>query len=153
MYSLSHDHQNQRLIHCVLSGSDVWRKLGLLYSPTSNNKTPALLTTYCCCYSCSSAEKMTDFLQLAEIGRKYANTGQYVSGRGRGLSNMTSYCLDNCLGFWGIKKGVNWFLSLSCVYGLPRHIYMRMKIFCLPILIKVMKDFESLTVITDNTNV
>ncbi len=130
MYSLSHDHQNQRLIHCVLSCSDIWRKLGLLYSPTSNNKTPALLTTYCCCHSCSSAEKMTDFLQLAEGGNMLIR-GQYVSSRGRGLSNMTSYCLDNCLGFWGIKKGVNWYLSLSCVYGLPRHIYMQMKIFCL----------------------
>ncbi len=36
-------HQNQKLIHCVLSGSDVWRKLGVLNYSTSNNKTPALL--------------------------------------------------------------------------------------------------------------
>ncbi len=77
LYLLSHYHQNQRLIHCVLSGSDVWRQLGLLYSPTSNNKTPALLTRHCC-YSCSSAEKMTDFLQLAEDGNMLARDSSTV---------------------------------------------------------------------------
>ncbi len=64
-------------MHCVLSGSDVWRKLGLLCSSLSNNKTPALLTRYCCCYSSSNAEKMTDFLQLDEGGNMLIRDSQW----------------------------------------------------------------------------
>ncbi len=53
-------------MHCVLSGSDVRKQLRYLCSSTSQNyKTPALLTRHCR-YSCSSVEKIMDFVQLAE---------------------------------------------------------------------------------------
>ncbi len=45
-------------------------------------------------------EKMTDIVKPAEGGNMLIQD----SSRGSGLSNMTSYLLDNCLGFWGIKK-------------------------------------------------
>ncbi len=62
---------------------------GEMYSSTSNYKTPPLL--------------MLQLLQRRENERlhttgwvqKYANRGQYISGHGRGLSNMTSYCSEN----------------------------------------------------------
>ncbi|ROL40910.1 Alpha-1,6-mannosylglycoprotein 6-beta-N-acetylglucosaminyltransferase A [Anabarilius grahami] len=40
--------------------------------------------------SCSSVEKMADGVQLAE-GGNYGNAGLSVSGRGRGMSNVTSH--------------------------------------------------------------
>ncbi len=42
---------------------------------------------------------------------------------------MTSYWLDNCL---EKKEGMdfyNWVIKGSCVYALPRHIYMQIKMF------------------------
>ncbi len=54
----------------------------------------------------SCAEKMTDILQLTESGNMLVHQWSW---EGPEQYDMTSYCLDNCLGFCENKKGVNGF--------------------------------------------
>ncbi len=52
----------------------------LMFTLTSKYKTPALFKRHCCLYSCSSAAKMPDSIQLAK-------SGNMLSGRGWGLKS------------------------------------------------------------------
>jgi len=93
-----------------------WLVLTLVCSSTSQNyKTHPLLTRHCC-YSCSSTEKMMDFIQLAEGENKLIldSTSAFVCGPEQIWQK--SKRLDNW-DFWfrflgDKKKGVNVFLSM-----------------------------------------
>ncbi len=73
-------------------------------------------------------------------GGNYGNTGLSVSGRGRGLNNVTSYCLENQndrssetdLVYWGLKNK-EWVYFYHCrvvVFTHCQHTFMS-KLFCI----------------------
>ncbi len=96
-------------MHCVLSGSDVRRKLTLLCSSISQNTCIAYKTLLLLLFE---RRENDDFVTM--LMPNYANTGQYIRGCGRGLSKYDiillrkSKRLDNCLGFGGLKKRSKW---------------------------------------------
>ncbi len=83
-----------KLMHCVLSGSDVGKKIMILLFFYITKLQITCIT--CKTLSLQLLERgENDGLRTTGWRRKYDNTGQSFSGCGRGRSNMTSYCSEN----------------------------------------------------------